>query len=168
MNYEASLHQIMANILVRSGRFSDGLESARVAEELAESLAMAVTRDLCRYHHVIAALMGTPVDRDPYDLLIETLESTLQTGHRGVASYLVKVAARYLVNAGHPETAALGMLQPDIGFPDILPDYGISSIPDEAWESARRLAPTLDILDVTERALAELRTLAAPTLPPAS
>lgn len=163
-NYEASLHQIMGSILVRSGRLAEAVEAARLAEDLAGPLGMAVTRDLARYHHIIAAFLGEEVGREPHGLLVETLESTLRTGHRGVAAYLVKVAARYLVNAGHFETAALCMQQPDVGFPDLLPDLGISSIPDDTWESAR-LAPTIDTLDVAERALRELRTLDNPTTP---
>jgi hypothetical protein len=139
-----------------------------VAAELAEQLGMTVTRDLTQYHHIVATLMGEETGVDAFALVVETLESTLQTGFRGTAAYLVKIAARYLVNAGHAETAALCMLQPDIGFPDILPDYGISSIPEGAWESARGQAPTLDILDVAERALKELRALGAPTLPSSS
>ncbi len=164
-NYEASLHQVMGSTLVRSGRLADAIDAARVAEELADSLGMTVTRDLSRLHQIIAALLGEEVDRDPFALLVETLESTLQTGHRGVASPLVKVAARYLANSGHFETAALCMLQPDLGFHDILPDLGIGAIPEDVWESARDLTSTIRTLDIAERALADLRTLDKPTTP---
>ncbi len=165
VNYEASLHQIAANILVRNRRLAEGVEEARMAEELAESLDMAVTRDLSRYHHIIAALLGHEVDRDPFDLLVETLASTLVTGHRGVASYLVKVAPRYFASAGEFDMAALCMLQPDVGFPDILPDFGITSIPEDAWNSATEQALSVDTLDVASRALNELNIMHPP--PPA-
>ena len=163
-NFEASLLQIAANVLVRAGRFEQGLDHALRAEELADALGMATTRDLSRYHQVVAALSGTDIGRDPFELLVRTLESVLQTGHQPTGAYLAKPAGRYLAQAGRFDTAALCMLQPDVGFPDLLPPLGIELLPDAAWEAARLEAPRMEILDVVELALIELRTLDDPVI----
>ena len=162
VNFEAALYQAMGNTLVRGGRLEAGVEASLVAEELAESIGSFLTRDLSQYHLVVAAMLGHDVGRTPYELLVGLLESCIRVGHPAVAAYVVKPAARLLAKAGRMEAAALAMMQPDVGFSDTLPDLGIENIPADAWESARRLAPTLDPLDVAERALRELQSLESP------
>lgn len=158
-NYEVSLLQAMANLLVRNNRVEEGLRVAVAAEELAEALDMPVMRDLCRYHHIVAALTGHAVDRDPFDLLLATLESTLHTGHRGVAAYLNRVAARYLISAAEWDLAAVCLLQPEVGFPDILKPLPDDAIPESAWSSVGERAHEADPLDVAASVLAVLRSV---------
>jgi predicted ATPase/class 3 adenylate cyclase len=156
-NFEAAFLQGIGNVLVRAGRLDEGVQSAQKAEELSDSLGMTTNRNLALYHQVVAALLGARIERDPYELLLRALESTIDAGHAPTAAYLAKPAARHLAQLGHHDTAALCMLQPDVGFPDILPELGTDLIPDQAWQWARSEAPNTSPLDVAKRALIELR-----------
>ena len=118
---------------------------------------MTTNRNLALYHQVVAALLGARIERDPYELLLQALESTIDAGHAPTGAYLAKPAARYLAQLNHHDTAALCMLQPDVGFPDILPELGTELIPDQAWQWARSEAPNLSPLDAAKRALIELK-----------
>lgn len=157
LSLEVTLKQILGQLLVRVGRVDDAVDITRDAEPTSLELGMTNNLVYCSYHQVCAALLGAEVDFDPEQRTIEMLRQVARSESRAMASLILRVAARYLAERREFETAALCMLQPDFGFPDVVPLLAVNEIPDETWNSAQRASDGLDPIDLANSALQRLQ-----------